>query len=401
MTFNAETSLRLIAESLGLVDRFGADPIATRDVRMSEQTLVVEVVTDSSDPVLVKAEVQGVMGALSGLGIPSLFPSLSVERFGVRAFDSEGQETIWVLSSVEVAKFAARGQPIEWLARSLVQENSPEYRRAQADRGIGRLEITLRDLAHLHGEENAGEDYVNRLWDDTCEMRKAARREERDAQDPRTVLDYAYLRSLGTAIREQLDWFGDGCVPDADLFDEAIARLNKVRMKVAHHRSVTEDDLRVVREAAESVMSPIGHVHPELAHDFLVDRWEQRVHEIVQTLQQRLQEPQIPERGAVTELARRRAAVEAFRAQLGAVEAALSAMEGLVVPQVRRKVHNLARTSLQRWGEALSKMILVAENPTLDIATAEAASKDYVASLQEIGELRKRIQALRLGLEHA
>jgi hypothetical protein len=216
-----------------------------------------------------------------------------VERFGVRAFDSEGREIIWVLSSVEVAGFAARGQPIEWLARSLVQENTPEYRRAQADRGIGRLEIPLRDLAHLHGEENAGEYYVNRLWDDTREMRKAARREERDADDPRTVLDYAYLRSLGTAIREQLDWFSDGCVPDADLFDEAIAGLSKVRMKVAHHRSVSEDDLRVVREAAESVMGPIGHVHPELAYDFIVDRWEQRVHEIVQTLQQRFQEPQI------------------------------------------------------------------------------------------------------------
>lgn len=401
MTFSAETSLRLIAESLSLVDRFGADPIVTRDVRMSEQTLVVEVVTDSSDPVLVKAEVQGVMGALSGLDIPSLFPSLSVQRFGVRAFDSEGQEIIWVLSSVEAAGFAARGQPIEWLARSLVQENTPEYRRAQADRGIGRLEITLRDLAHLHGEEYAGADYLNRLWDDTGKMRKAARREERDAGDPRSVLDYAYLRSLGTAIHEHLDWFSDGCVPDADLFDEAIARLNKIRMKVAHHRSVSEDDLRVVREAADSVMGPIGHVHPELAHDFLVDRWEQRVHEIVHTLQERFQEQHIPGRGSVPELARRRAAVGAFRAQLGGVEAALSAMGELVVPEVRRKMHDLAIASLQRWSEALSKMILVAEDPALDIATAEAASKGYAASLQEIGELRKRIQALRLGLEHA
>lgn len=401
MTFSAETSLRLIAESLGLVDRFGADPIVTRDVRMSEQALVVEVVADSSDPVLVKAKVQAVMGALSGLDIPSLFPSLPVERFGVRVFDSEGKEIIWVLSSVEVAGFAARGQPIEWLARSQVQENTPEYRRAQADRGIGRLEITLRDLAHLHGEENAGEGYVNQLWDDTREMRKAARREERDADDPRTVLDYAYLRSLGTAIREQLDWFSDGCVPDADLFDEAISGLNKVRMKVAHHRSVSEDDLRVVRIAAESVMGPIGHVHPELAYDFLVDRWEHRAHEIVQTLQQRFREPQVPDRGSVTELARRRAAIEAFRAQLDAVEGALSAMGGLVVPEVRRKVHDLTTASLQRWSEALSKMIVVAEDPTLDVPTAEAASKGYAASLQEIGELRKRIQALRLGLENA
>jgi hypothetical protein len=63
-------------------------------------------------------------------------------------------------------------------------------------------------------------------------------------------------------------------------------------------------------------------------------------------------------------------------------------MGGLVVPEERRKVHDLATASLQRWSEALSKMIMVAEDPTLDVPTAEAASKDYAASLQEIGELR-------------
>jgi hypothetical protein len=109
----------------------------------------------------------------------------------------------------------------------------------------------------------------------------------------------------------------------------------------------------------------------------------------------------MPERGSLTELARRRAAVEAFRVQLDAVEAALSDLGKLVVPVVRRKVHDLAVASLQRWGDALSKMLMVAEDPVLDADTAKAASKSYSAALQEIGELRKRIQALRLGLEHA
>lgn len=401
MSFGWQASLRLIAESLRLIDRFGADPIVVRDVRMDERVLVVELTAVSTDPVRIKAEIAGVMGALSGLEVPTTFPSLEVQQFGVRAFDSGGHEIMWIVSSVEAAGFAARGQPIEWLSSSLVQENTSEYRRAQADRKIGRLEITLRDLTHMHAEQRAGPDYLNQLWNDTSKMRVAAQREGLDAEDARSVLDYAYLHSLGTAIREHIDWFGDGCVPDGERFDDAITQLNKVRRKVAHYRAISDGDLRVAREATECVMAPIGHTHPELADDFLVDRWEERVNDIMEDMQREFRGPQVSERGDVPEFIRRSAAVEALQTQLTAVELATADLDRLIVPDARRELHETATACLRRWWEALSDMVTVARSPVLDVATAEAAAGAYAAALEEVGQLRTRIQALRLGIEAA
>ena len=147
MTFDSDTALRLVAESLGLVDRFGADPIAVRNVSMSDRTLVVEITARSTDPMTVRREIAGAMGALSGLGIPELFPVLRAESFGVQAYDDADEELLWVVSSIEVAGFAGDGRSVEWLANSLFQDNTPAYRRSQADRTIGQIETGLRGTA--------------------------------------------------------------------------------------------------------------------------------------------------------------------------------------------------------------------------------------------------------------
>jgi hypothetical protein len=107
---DTETSLRLIAESLALVHRLGANPIHARDVRVIDRTLVVEITVSSDEPLSVRGEIAGVMGALSGLDVPTLFPVLNVQSFGVRAFDTSGAELMWIISSLEAAAFVALKQ---------------------------------------------------------------------------------------------------------------------------------------------------------------------------------------------------------------------------------------------------------------------------------------------------
>ncbi len=86
---------------------------------MCDRTLVVEITARSTDPMAVRQEMVGVMRALSGLGIPELFPVLHAESFGVRAYDDAGEELLWVISSIEVAGLAGEGRAIEWLTNSV------------------------------------------------------------------------------------------------------------------------------------------------------------------------------------------------------------------------------------------------------------------------------------------
>ena len=80
------------------------------------------------------------------------------------AFGPADAEVMWIVSSPEAARFAGDGKPIEWLAHSMVQENSAAYRRSRADRRIGQIETALRDLLDQHGTASAGSAYLTSLW---------------------------------------------------------------------------------------------------------------------------------------------------------------------------------------------------------------------------------------------
>ena len=112
---------------------------------MSDRTLVVEITARSTNPITVRGEIASVMSLLSGLGVPELFPVLHAESFGLRAYDDAGEELLWVVSSIEVAGFAGDGRAVDWLENSLFQDNTPAYRRSQADRTIGQIETGLRN----------------------------------------------------------------------------------------------------------------------------------------------------------------------------------------------------------------------------------------------------------------
>ena len=300
MDFDSDTSLRLVGESLGLLEHFGADPIDVRNVSMSDRTLAVEITARSTDPIAARAEIAGVMSALSELGISELYPVLQAESFAVRAYDDAGEELLWVFSSVETAKFAAAGRPIEWLANSLTQDNTPAYRRSQADRAIGQIETGLRELLDYHGLRRFGDDYPQQLWSasDLSKIKDRAGAEGCDSEEARTLLDYLYLLQLRDAIVGHHDWFDDGCLPDPEALKDSLGELNKVRNKAAHHREISSDELRDCRAAARSCLTPIGGAHPHLVDDFLVDRWDDQAAEIIDSMRAGLDVDEPPPAGS-------------------------------------------------------------------------------------------------------
>ncbi len=398
MTFNSDAALRLIAESLGLVEHLGADPIDVRNVCMRDRTLVVEITARSTDPITVRGEIGGVMGALSGLDVPELFPVLHAESFGVRAYDDAGEELLWVVSSIEVAGFVGEGRGVEWLANSLFQDNTPAYRRSQADRAIGQVEIGLRELLDHHGLQRIGPAYPNQLWSlsELSRIKSRADGEGRDSQDGRTLLDYVFLPQLRDAIVDHHDWFDDGCIPDPEAIKISLGALNAVRRKVAHYREISSDALRDCRALARSCLTPIGGVHPYLIDDFLVDRWEDQAAQIVDNMRAGFDSPDPPPAGSMPETQRRRLAIDALTAQRLAVNEALSSLSRLVVPPSRQHLHDVAVRALTHWQAALADLIATGSNQDLTTAQAQAASAVYAKALVHVREVAEEIRRLRV-----
>ena len=398
MTFDSDAALRLIVESLGLVERLGADPIDVRNVSMSDRMLVVEITARSTDPITVRGEIGGVMGALSGLGIPELFPVLHAESFGVRAYDDAGEELLWGVSSIEVAGFVGDGRAVEWLANSLFQDNTPAYRRSQADRTIGQVETGLRELLDRHGLQRIGAAYPNQLWtlSELSRIKGRADAEGRNSEDARTLLDYVFLPQLRDAIVDHHDWFDDGCLPDPEALKESLGTLNTVRRKVAHYRKISSDELRDCRAIARSCLTPIGGAHPYLIDDFLIDRWEDQAAQIVDGMRAGFDSADPPPAGSMPETQRRRLAIDALTAQRLAVNEALSSLSRLVVPPSRQQLHDAAVTALTHWQAALADLIAAGSNQHLTAAQAQAASAVYAEALDHVREVTEEIRRLRV-----
>lgn len=346
-----------------------------------------------------RGEIAGVMGVLSGLDVNDLFPSLPVGGFGVRAYDADGEDLLWVHSSIETAAPVGNRQPYEWLSRSVVQEDTTEFRRSRADRRTHQIEIALRDLLEFHGVGHAGVAYLDSVWDAKLvkSLCKSARSEGADGSDPRVLLDYTFLPQLGNAIVERESWFADGRLPDVDEFQRLMHILNGVRRKVAHHRAVTADDVRVCDSAADAILRRIGLTHPSIGEDFLAARWDERVAEIIDDAQAEIQSPAIPQPGSVPEDDRRRLAITGLETQLTAIERARERLAGVHVPPQRSQLHQLARSALDRWGDALERLLGIARRPDVTVTEAEAAAARYEAVLADVRELSRRIVAIRMG----
>lgn len=398
MAFDSDAALRLVGESLGLLKRFGASPIEVRNVSMNDRTLVVEITARSTDPFTVREEIAGVMGGLSGLGVPELFPVLYAESFGVRAYDEAGEELLWILSSIEVARFAGDGRPVEWLANSLFQDNTPAYRRSQADRTIGQIETGLRELLDHHGLQRIGAAYPDQLWSpsELSKIEGRANDEGRNSENARTLLDYVFLPQLRDAIVDHHDWFEDGCLPDPEVFRESLEVLNEMRRKVAHHREISSDELRDCRAIARTCLEPIGGAHPHLIDDFLVDRWEDQAAQIINSMRSGLDVDEPPPAGSMPETQRRLLAIDALVAQRLTVDEALSSFSRLVVPPSRQQIHDAAVAALKCWQTALADLISTGSRQDLTVAEAHAAAVVYAESHDHVREVAEEIRRLRV-----
>ena len=398
MEIDQDTALRLVGEALGLAHLLGdIDEIHVRSVDLIDQSLTVEALAASEDPISVRNQCASIMGGLTGLDVADLFPMLSFTTFAVRLVDRQGEDVFWIMSSPDDARFAETGA-VRWLANSIYQDNTPAYRRSQADRLIGQLETGLRNLLHLHCDADLGDGYASALLPSEVvdELRRSARREGEDDRDDRTLLDYMFLPQLAKLVCDDSRLIDHGCVQDPLRLKCDLADLNKIRRKVAHHRSVTDAELASVRRIVRGGLEPVGARHPELISDFLSERWDDAVNALVQRLRIATHTGDAPPAGTIPESERRAIAISSIEQQLDAARECLSALTTLVVPATRQSIHHLAEGALRRLVASLDDLDAVARLDDLTLDRAQVAHDDHVAALAEVSRLGEEIQRIRV-----
>lgn len=399
MSFDEGTALRLIGEMLGMAHLVhdGVAEIKVRAVMVVDQSLTVEALATSEDPVRLRGQAASIMGGLSGLDLAGLFPALHFRSFAVRLCNRRGEDLFWIISSPEDARFSVTGA-VRWLANSIFQDNTPAYQRSIADPKISQLETGLRDLLHDHWVEEHGPTYAEKVFTDTLlkNLRKSARKEGEDETDGRALLDLTLLHQLRDLACSEALLLEHGCVEAAERFASDLEILNRIRRKVAHHRAITSADTEETRRIAMAILGPVGRYHPGLVDDFLVDRWDAAVADIFSQSRSGFSQPEPPARNTLSEIARRDIAIGMLEEQLDAAMTALSSIRQLVVPPTRQQRHDAVEEAFSVLVEGLTSLISVAASPHVTVAQMEAASGNYEHALGLVRRLGEDILEMRV-----
>ena len=114
---------------------------------LNDSVLVSSIIPSVSDSMGIKIEACTVMAFMSSFYQEDFALPPSIKNLGVRAFTTDGDELMYVLSSVDVARYCGEGKAIEWLTNSIFQDNTPEQRVARAKLLVSRIETGLRSVS--------------------------------------------------------------------------------------------------------------------------------------------------------------------------------------------------------------------------------------------------------------
>lgn|GEM_PF-7024370 len=398
MVFDEATSLRLIQEMLELMHVVGAsiEPVSVLSVDVLNQTLTVTVEASSGDPMMLRGQAAAIMGGLSGFDIKDSFPSVNFATFGVRLQDRQGADVFSVVSKPEDAQFAD-GNVVRWLSNSIFQDNTGSSRRAAADRQIGILETSLRDLLDECWTSAHGSTYPQVQFDAKAlqALRKSARQEGRNDQDGRELLDFTLLPQLADFFCTDPIVLAHSYVSDPAATRGRLTQLNKIRRKVAHYRPVSNEDVTIACDIVVDILEQVAAKRPELVDDFLVDRWEQTVARIVADVAAGFAQSEPPPVGSMPEKDRRQVAAEMLANQAAATSLGVTELRRLVVPPTRRPHHERAVSAFTIHTDAARAMQNLAEAEDASIGEIEAGAEVHAAAMKRVSELSEEIAELR------
>jgi len=113
-----EELIKLAVEGFGMLQ--GSGQIEPPELELSSMVVLNDSVLVAlivpSDSIGIKIEACTVMSFMSGFFEDDFALPPNIRSLGVRAFTSDGDELMYVLSSRETARYCGQGRAIEWLA---------------------------------------------------------------------------------------------------------------------------------------------------------------------------------------------------------------------------------------------------------------------------------------------
>lgn len=345
---------------------------------VNDSALVASIIPSVFDSIGVKTEACTVMGFMASFFKEEFALPSGVMCFGVRAFSDEGDELMYVLSSLEAAQFCCEGKAIEWLAHSVFQDNTPEHKCTRAKLLVSRIEVGLRRLISVRLEVRHGTNWWSAAVPRSIGNRavEASKGVLTTGSSGAELIEYTYLLDLKEVILREWEQFRDifgACAR----FEQAMKDLNSIRRYEAHNRPLSDSQIKQLEDLYSYLAGAMTRVDSETVPSFLIENWRQRLATIVQETSARIPEMMETDRRN-PQLVRPK-----FDQYVAALEEGLTRIKTVVVPPGKQELHSqLEREWAELWNAVRRMQQAVDSGNSIEVAAAAVLHE------QALGRLR-------------
>lgn len=250
---------------------------------INEDTLCCEFYPYAKNTNDIKVEIVTIMSFFNGFFRNDGFEGISFRHYAVRAFDTNNTELLNAISSKETAEFLGKGNSIDWLKSTFFQENTDDYRLAQAKRIIAEIENCLRELIKKILNKHFGNNWWHRALDNKLgkEVKQIYLNQFGiTCNDGNILVSYTYILQLKKIITTHFNLFKPyfGSLID---FENQIDALNLIRREEAHNRHISETNLKDLDKLHESLTTKIFFELTTLQSGFLTENWRLKIKKIM------------------------------------------------------------------------------------------------------------------------
>lgn len=326
-----------------------------KDIKyLNGETVVVSYITDKKNSMDIKIEMGEIVSFIGSFFLTETEElTIEIPKFiGVKAYDLDNIQVLYVVSSISSARDISEGKSVEWLKNSHFEDTTQDFIIKLVKGQISTIEKSLRKLIYSELYKKYQSDWVLKIpnYDEIAKLYKKNTLDIPPDLFSESILDYSFLPDLKVIIEKNFLDFSK-YFKDKNTFIDNMNRLNKIRRDESHNREISIHQKNELEGIYYYLLENISKVDPDIVPQYIIDNWHQQLFRIINKLYQSIPNLQEADRYNYTKTM---LAMEQYEK---AVNIAHSDLANVLIPLNKKDIHERLNKLLNDLKSTLGNMI--------------------------------------------
>jgi len=374
INYKIEDVLRILKEGLENYDKLSASnhKYSVKEIKLiNGETVVVSYKSDKVNSMDIKIEMGEIVAFIGSFFLTEKTGlTITLPKFiGVKAYNPENIQVLYVVSSLASAKDISEGKSLEWLKNSHFEDTTQDFIMKQVKGQIFTIEKSLRKLIYSILRNKYQDSWVQKIdkYSETVKLYIKSTNDNPPDLFSGAILDYTFLPDLKNIIEINYQDF-ISYFHDKNIFIDNMTRLNKIRRDESHNREITKYQKEELENIYNYLLRNISKIDPEIVPKYIIDNWHQQLFRIVHEMQKAIPVLQEKDRHDFTKT------MDAMLKYKEAVSFAYKDLSNVLIPLNKNNIHKKLELLLSNLQNTLTKMVHFGESLNVSLLENEFAN---------------------------